>query len=94
MTSHDSSQNVNLMNAAVCNTRYPSPPQSSRRTILAALSSISDFQCSISFNSFVGRSSPAINLLIAFTTYGFRKTMFPSTMTEPELSRTLARSTP
>ncbi|GKU94594.1 hypothetical protein SLEP1_g8060 [Rubroshorea leprosula] len=52
MTSHESSQKVSLMNAAVCTTRYARPPQSSRRTRVSAFSSIADFcfsSCSSSF---------------------------------------------
>lgn len=56
ITSQESSQNVSLMNANVCTTRKPSPPHSSRRTIVSALLSIAAFSFSISSSSLLSDS--------------------------------------
>ena len=56
ITSHESSQNVSLMNAAVCTTRKPSPPHSSRRTKVSALLSMAAFSFSISSSSSLSES--------------------------------------
>ena len=59
MTSHESSQKVSLMKAAVWSTRPASPPHSSRRTWSSAVWSMSAFWASMAFSSSLAGSFSA-----------------------------------